>query len=67
MADDKVAVTELEQRMRAWIEDHTRTYLGSHGAEGHILDMEMLGGHKFTPTLLLPMSVANRALYATLR
>ena len=53
MTEDKVAVTELEQRMRAWIEDHTHQYLSSHGVEGHILDMEMLGGHKFTPTLLL--------------
>lgn len=53
MAEEKVAVTELEQRMRAWIEDHTRAYVGSRGVEGHILDMEMLGGHKITPTLLL--------------
>ncbi len=53
MADDKVAVTELEQKMRAWIEDHTQSYLCSGGLEGHILDMTMLGGHSFTPTLLL--------------
>src|SRR4051812_16862220 len=53
MAEDKVAMTELEQRMRAWIDDHTQRYLRSGGAEGHILDMTMLGGHAFTPTLLL--------------
>lgn len=53
MADDKVAVTELEQQMRAWIDNHTRSYLRSGGLDGHILDMSMLGGHSFTPTLLL--------------
>lgn len=53
MADDKVAVTELEQKMRAWIDNHTRGYIRSGGVEGHILDMTMLGGHSFTPTLLL--------------
>jgi deazaflavin-dependent oxidoreductase (nitroreductase family) len=53
MAEDKVAVTELEHRMRAWIDDHTQRYLRSGGTDGHIVDMAMLGGHKFTPTLLL--------------
>ena len=53
MADDKVAVTELEQKMRAWIDNHTQSYLRSGGREGHIVDMAMLGGHAFTPTLLL--------------
>lgn len=50
---NEVAVTELEQRMRAWIDDHTRSYIASGGVEGHILDMTLLGGHSFTPTLLL--------------
>ena len=53
MADEKVAVTELELQMLAWIGEHTQTYLRSGGLDGHILDMTMLGGHSFTPTLLL--------------
>jgi deazaflavin-dependent oxidoreductase (nitroreductase family) len=53
MSDDKIAVTELEHRMRAWIDDHTNSYLKSGGLEGHLIDMSMLGGHKFTPTLVL--------------
>lgn len=53
MAEEPIAVTELEQRMRAWVDDHTQSYLRSGGAEGHIIDMSVLGGHVFTPTLLL--------------
>jgi deazaflavin-dependent oxidoreductase (nitroreductase family) len=53
MTNEKIAVTELERQMRAWIDDHTQRYLRTRGADGHIVDMRMLGGHQFTPTLLL--------------
>jgi deazaflavin-dependent oxidoreductase (nitroreductase family) len=39
--------------MRDWIDDHTRTYLESGGADGHCMDLSATGGLDFTTCLLL--------------
>jgi deazaflavin-dependent oxidoreductase (nitroreductase family) len=38
---------------RSWVADHLKAYLGSDGADGHILDMTALGGRADQKTLLL--------------
>jgi deazaflavin-dependent oxidoreductase (nitroreductase family) len=44
---------EIAKARRNWKEDHLGMYLRSRGAEGHIVDVSDIGGHKFTTTLLL--------------
>jgi deazaflavin-dependent oxidoreductase (nitroreductase family) len=44
---------EIAKARRSWKEDHLGMYLGSGGAEGHIVDVSDIGGRKFTTTLLL--------------
>jgi len=44
---------EIAKARRNWKEDHLGTYLRSGGAEGHIVDVSDIGGHKFTTTLLI--------------
>jgi deazaflavin-dependent oxidoreductase (nitroreductase family) len=44
---------ELSAQRRDWKTDHTGMYLQSGGAEGHIVDVRDIGGHRFTTTLLL--------------
>jgi deazaflavin-dependent oxidoreductase (nitroreductase family) len=44
---------EIAKARRNWKEDHLGMYLDSGGAEGHIVDVSDIGGHKFTTTLLL--------------
>jgi deazaflavin-dependent oxidoreductase (nitroreductase family) len=44
---------EIAKARRSWKEDHLGMYMGSGGAEGHIVDVSDIGGHKFTTTLLL--------------
>src|SRR5260221_3488015 len=44
---------EIAKARRNWKEDHLGVYLRSGGAEGHIVDVSDIGGHKFTTTLLL--------------
>jgi deazaflavin-dependent oxidoreductase (nitroreductase family) len=44
---------EIGKARRNWKEDHLGMYLRSGGAEGHIVDVSDIGGHKFTTTLLL--------------
>jgi deazaflavin-dependent oxidoreductase (nitroreductase family) len=44
---------EIAKARRNWKEDHLGMYLRSGGAEGHIVDVSDIGGHKFTTTLLL--------------
>ena len=46
-------MTEIAKARRNWKDDHLGTYLRSGGAEGHIVDVSDIGGHKFTTTLLL--------------
>ena len=48
-----VTSAEIAKVRRNWKEDHLGMYLGSGGAEGHIVDVSDIGGHKFTTTLLL--------------
>ena len=51
MSDTTMA--EIAKARRNWKDDHLGTYLRSGGAEGHIVDVSDIGGHKFTTTLLL--------------
>jgi len=51
MSDATMA--EIAKARRNWKEDHLGVYLRSGGAEGHIVDVSDIGGHKFTTTLLL--------------
>ncbi len=44
---------EIAKARRDWKEEHLSLYLGSGGAQGHIVDVSDIGGHKFTTTLLL--------------
>jgi deazaflavin-dependent oxidoreductase (nitroreductase family) len=53
MSQEKVVTTEIESTRRNWIGDHLRSYLGSGGREGHIVDLRPIGGHAFTTCLLL--------------
>ena len=53
MSDDKVLTTEIERARRDWMKEHLQSYLQSHGARGHIVDLRPIGGHAFTTTLLL--------------
>ncbi|HTV96232.1 MAG TPA: nitroreductase/quinone reductase family protein [Steroidobacteraceae bacterium] len=46
---------EIAKARRSWKEDHLGMYLRSGGAEGHIVDVSDIGGHKFTTTLLLQL------------
>jgi deazaflavin-dependent oxidoreductase (nitroreductase family) len=45
--------TELAKARRDWKGEHQNAYLRSGGAEGHIMDVTDLGGHKLTTMLLL--------------
>lgn len=53
MSQDKVVTTEIERARRDWMAEHLRSYLASDGAEGHVVDLRVIGGHQFTTTLLL--------------
>lgn len=44
---------EIAKARRNWKDDHLGMYLRSGGAEGHIVDVSDIGGHKLTTTLLL--------------
>jgi deazaflavin-dependent oxidoreductase (nitroreductase family) len=44
---------EIAKARRNWKDDHLNIYLRSGGAEGHILDVSDIGGHKLTTMLLL--------------
>jgi deazaflavin-dependent oxidoreductase (nitroreductase family) len=46
---------EIAKARRKWKDDHLDMYLRSGGAEGHIVDVRDIGGHKFTTTLLLQL------------
>ena len=46
---------EIAKARRSWKDDHLGMYLDSKGAEGHIVDVSDIGGHKFTTTLLLKL------------
>jgi deazaflavin-dependent oxidoreductase (nitroreductase family) len=51
MSDATMA--EIAKARRNWKDDHLGMYVRSGGAEGHIVDVSDIGGHKFTTTLLL--------------
>jgi deazaflavin-dependent oxidoreductase (nitroreductase family) len=44
---------EIAKARRNWKTEHLDLYLRSGGAEGHIVDVSDIGGHKFNTTLLL--------------
>lgn len=44
---------EIAKARRDWKTEHLDRYLGSGGADGHIVDVSDIGGHKFNTTLLL--------------
>jgi deazaflavin-dependent oxidoreductase (nitroreductase family) len=46
---------DIAKARRSWKDDHLGMYLRSGGAEGHIVDVSDIGGHKFTTTLLLQL------------
>jgi deazaflavin-dependent oxidoreductase (nitroreductase family) len=46
-------ISEAERERRAYAADHLDRYLRSGGADGHIVDGQDSGGHRFTATLLL--------------
>jgi len=47
---------EIAKSRRSWKDDHLGMYQRSGGAEGHIVDVSDIGGHKFTTTLLLQLA-----------
>jgi deazaflavin-dependent oxidoreductase (nitroreductase family) len=51
MSDESSA--KIAAARRDWKTEHLATYLDSGGVRGHIVDVSDIGGHKFTPTLLL--------------
>jgi deazaflavin-dependent oxidoreductase (nitroreductase family) len=53
MTESKVVTTDIERARRDWMAEHQRSYLESGGAEGHVVDLRVIGGHQFTTTLLL--------------
>jgi len=53
MTEETVTTTEIEHARRDWVSEHLGTYLKSGGAQGHVVDLREIGGHRFTPTLLL--------------
>jgi deazaflavin-dependent oxidoreductase (nitroreductase family) len=46
---------EIAKQRASWKDDHLGMYLRSGGAEGHIVDVADIGGHKLTTTLLLQL------------
>jgi len=44
---------EIAKARRDWQEEHLNAYLRSGGAEGHVMDVTDIGGHRFTTMLLL--------------
>jgi hypothetical protein len=44
---------EIAKARRNWKDEHLNLYLRSGGAEGHVMDVTDIGGHKFTTMLLL--------------
>lgn len=46
-------MTDVENAALEMLARHRDTYVGSGGREGHIWDFSMVGGHAFTPTLLV--------------
>jgi deazaflavin-dependent oxidoreductase (nitroreductase family) len=51
MSDETSA--EIAAARRDWKAEHLDLYLGSGGAQGHIVDVSDIGGRRFTTTLLL--------------
>jgi deazaflavin-dependent oxidoreductase (nitroreductase family) len=51
MSDESSA--RIGAARRDWKTEHQAMYLESGGAAGHIVDLRDIGGHAFTPTLLL--------------
>ena len=53
MSKDVVVTTQIEASRRDWVAEHHQMYLRSGGTEGHIVDLSVIGGLRFTTTLLL--------------
>lgn len=50
---EKTTMTDAERDTLDFVQRHRESYLISHGREGHVVDYRELGGHRFTPSLLL--------------
>jgi deazaflavin-dependent oxidoreductase (nitroreductase family) len=46
-------MSEAQDRVRAWLDEHLKTYVRTDGAEGHIIDLRGMGGREGTTALLL--------------
>lgn len=53
MSDEITTLTQIEQDMLDWRNNHLDTYLRTGGAEGHIWDISSAGGYETQTTLLL--------------
>ena len=53
MGEERVTMTEAESSRLAFISEHLSGYLASGGSQGHIIDFTVIGGLRFTTTLLL--------------
>lgn len=53
MSKSPVTLTDIEIARRDWMAEHLRSYLESGGAQGHIVDLRLIGGLAFTTHLLL--------------
>ena len=51
MSDESSAV--IAGQRKEWKTEHLDMYMGSGGAEGHIMDLRDINGHQFSTTLLL--------------
>ena len=57
MSDADAAAIEADRG--DWADEHLKTYLGSGGARGHILDLSSVGGHALTTHCLLKVNGRN--------
>jgi deazaflavin-dependent oxidoreductase (nitroreductase family) len=53
MSKGPTVTPEFIAARRAWGEEHYRMYMSSGGAQGHVMDVTDIGGHRFTTMLLL--------------
>jgi deazaflavin-dependent oxidoreductase (nitroreductase family) len=53
MSNGPVVTPEYIAARRAWGVEHYRMYMSSGGAQGHIMDVSDIGGHRFTTMVLV--------------
>ncbi len=47
------SASEIRQEPRDWMANHLEDYLRSGGVQGHVMDISMTGGHRFTTHCLI--------------